>query len=85
MMVNALSNPPVQHQSLPQNSADTAMLAGISSRRKDHWDGSKVKGKKEAIADTLKFHTHVHTHLRAHTTTQQMRGSAQRSGSSGGM
>lgn len=29
MMVNALSNPPVQHQSIPQSSADTAMLAGI--------------------------------------------------------
>lgn len=60
MMVNALSNPPVQHQSIPQSSADTAMLAGISL---GEWTtGTELaKGNKEAITDTLKCHTHVHT------------------------
>lgn len=32
MMVNALSNPLVQHQSILQSSADTVMLEGISSK-----------------------------------------------------
>lgn len=68
MMVNALPNPSVQHQSVQQSSADTAMGAGIKAGEKGPLGrGEFGKENKGAITDTLTRHTHVRAHLYIHT------------------